>query len=165
MSANYTDHVFGMIYLWRQTMKRLTTILIPRLAMLFLLLVGTQAAIGDEEIHKLVIQVSTDDVRTQNIALNNAVNLQQALGQDNIIIEIVAYGPGLSMLTPMSPVSKRVPSLAMQDITFSACGNTKKAIEKKSGKKVVLVEGVEIVQAGVLRIMELQEQGYSYIRP
>lgn len=146
-------------------MKRLTTILIPRLVMLLLLLVGTQAAIADDDIRKLVIQVSTDDVRTQNIALNNAVNLQKALGQDNITIEIVAYGPGLSMLTAMSPVSKRVPSLAMQDITFSACGNTKNTIEKKTGKKVVLVEGVEIVQAGVLRIMELQEQGYSYIRP
>ena len=117
------------------------------------------------EPHKVVIQVSTDDVRTQNIALNNAVNLQQALGMDNVIIEIVAYGPGLSMLTSKSPASNRVPSLAMQDITFSACGNTKGKMEKKSGKKIELVEGVRIVPAGVLRIMELQEEGYAYIRP
>ena len=146
-------------------MKHLTTTLLPRLAMLLLLLAGAQAAIAAEEVHKLVIQVSTDDVRTQNIALNNAVNLQKALGQDNIIIEIVAYGPGLTMLTPKSPASKRVPDLAMQGITFSACGNTKATIERKSGKEVVLVEGVQIVQAGVLRIMELQEQGYAYVRP
>jgi len=122
-------------------------------------------AIAGEMIHKLVIQVSTDDVRTQNIAMNNAVNLQKALGQDNIIIEIVAYGPGLTMMTPKSPASKRIPSLAMQDITFSACGNTKAKMEKKSGKEIVLVEGVQMVPAGVLRIMELQEQGYAYVRP
>ena len=152
-------------------MKHLTITLVPRLALmlmlmlLLLLLAGTQAAMAADQIHKLVIQVSTDDVRTQNIAMNNAVNLQKALGQDNIIIEIVAYGPGLTMLTPKSPASKRVPDLAMRDITFSACGNTKAAIERKSGKEVVLVEGVQIVQAGVLRIMELQEQGYAYIRP
>ncbi len=115
--------------------------------------------------HKLVIQVSTDDVRTQNIAMNNAVNLQKAVGMDNIDIEIVAYGPGLSMLSGKSPASDRVPSLAMQDITFSACGNTMKKMEEKSGKPVQLVEGVKVVQAGVLRIMELQEQGYSYVRP
>ena len=36
--------------------------------------------------------VSTDDVRTQNIAMNNAVNLQKALGVDNVAVEIVAYG-------------------------------------------------------------------------
>jgi uncharacterized protein len=122
-------------------------------------------AADDGPKHKIVIQVSTDDIRTQNIAMNNAVNLQKALGQDNVAIEIVAYGPGLSMLTPKSSASKRVPGLAMQDITFSACGNTKDHIEKKTGKPVTLVEGVTIVQAGVLRIMELQEAGWSYVRP
>ncbi len=146
-------------------MKLLLAKLIPVPAMLFLLLMAAQPASAADEVHKLVIQVSTDDVRTQNIAMNNAVNLQKALGQDNIIIEIVAYGPGLSMLTPKSAASKRVPSLAMQDITFSACGNTKAKMEHKSGKQVQLVEGVRIVPAGVLRIMELQEQGYAYVRP
>jgi intracellular sulfur oxidation DsrE/DsrF family protein len=146
-------------------MKRSNTNLITVLLTAFLLLLTAHSAQAAEKIHKLVIQVSTDDVRTQNIAMNNAVNLQKALGQDNIIIEIVAYGPGLSMLTPKSPASKRVPSLAMQDITFSACGNTKAKVEEKTGKPVNLVEGVQIVQAGVLRIMELQEQGYAYIRP
>ena len=42
--------------------------------------------------NKLVIQVSTDDARTQIIELNNAVNLQKLYGVDNIQIEIVAYG-------------------------------------------------------------------------
>jgi intracellular sulfur oxidation DsrE/DsrF family protein len=139
-------------------------ILITRLVVVFILMLGSQAVFADAA-RKIVIQVSTDDVTTQNIAMNNAVNLQQALGQDNITIEIVAYGPGLSMLTPNSPASKRVPGLAMQDIIFSACANTMTGIEKKTGKKVQLVDGVGIVEAGVLRIMELQEQGYSYIRP
>ncbi len=138
--------------------------ILGQILILMLLLTGS-SAIAAEKVHKLVIQVSTDDVRTQNIAMNNAVNLQKALGQDNIIIEIVAYGPGLTMMTPKSPASKRIPSLAMQDITFSACGNTKAKVEQKSGKKVELVEGVEMVPAGVLRIMELQEQGYAYVRP
>ncbi|MDH3713081.1 MAG: DsrE family protein [Gammaproteobacteria bacterium] len=133
--------------------------------MALLVLAGQQAVADSDPKHKIVIQVSTDDVRTQNIAMNNAVNLQKALGQDNVAIEIVAYGPGLTMLTPKSPASKRVPNLAMQDITFSACGNTKAKMEEKSGKKVVLVDGVRMVQAGVLRIMELQEEGYAYVRP
>ncbi len=145
------------------SMKKVN-LMLARLLILWAVMAG-QSVIAGEIMHKLVIQVSTDDVRTQQMAMNNAVNLQKALGQDNIIIEIVAYGPGLSMMTPNSPASKRIPSLAMQDIIFSACGNTKAKMEKKSGKKVVLVEGVQIVPAGVLRIMELQEQGYAYIRP
>lgn len=115
--------------------------------------------------HKVVIQVSTDDPRTQKIALNNAVNLQKLYGLDNVEIEIVAYGPGLDLLTSKSKQNKRVESLALQDITFSACGNTIAKKEKKSGAKVVLLDGVDRVQAGVARIIELQEQGYSYIRP
>lgn len=120
---------------------------------------------ADEIMNKLVIQVSTDDPRTQTIALNNAVNLQKHYGLDNIIIEIVAYGPGLGMLTRKSVVAERVTSLTLQDIHFSACGNTMSAVAKKSGKMPKLLEGVDQVTAGVARIMELQQQGYAYIRP
>jgi intracellular sulfur oxidation DsrE/DsrF family protein len=119
---------------------------------------------GDAK-RKLVIQVSSADALTQKIALNNAVNIQKALGIDNVAVEIVAYGPGLGLLTNASAQKERVASLAMQDITFSACGNTMKKVAKKSGKKPMLIEGVQVVPAGVIRIMELQEQGYSYIRP
>ena len=142
----------------------------PILSLLLLggLLLGSQgllAAHHEGPANKIVIQVSTDDARTQTIALNNAVNVQKALGMDNVAVEIVAYGPGLSLLTDKSKHGQRVASLALQDITFSACGNTMDKMEKKSGKKPVLIEGGQVVPAGVLRIMELQQQGYAYVRP
>lgn len=127
--------------------------------------VQTTFAADSNKKHKVVIQVSTDDAKTQKIALNNAVNVQKLMGIDNVEIEIVAYGPGLGLLTPKSKEADRIKSLALQDITFSACGNTMAKVEKKTGKKVQLTEGVKVVEAGVARIMELQEQGYSYIRP
>ncbi len=119
----------------------------------------------DDVIHKIVIQVSTDDPVTQNLALHNAINLQKHYGMDDVIIEVVAYGPGLDLLLKGGKQAVRVESLTMQDITFTACGNTIDALSKKNGKKPVLLEDVGVVQAGVARIMELQEQGYSYIRP
>lgn len=122
-------------------------------------------AMAGDKAHKLVIQVSTDDARTQKIALNNAVNLQKLYGMDNVSIEVVAYGPGLGLLTTKSKEADRVKSLAMQNITFSACGNTMKKVEKKKGKKPALVEGVGVVDAGVARILTLQEEGYAYLRP
>ncbi len=115
--------------------------------------------------HKVVIQVSSDDKATRTLALNNAANLQELYGIDNITVEIVAYGAGLGILTADYEDATRVKSLAMQNITFSACGNTMKKIAKKSGKEPVLTEGVQVVKAGVGQIIELQEQGYSYIRP
>lgn len=115
--------------------------------------------------HKVVIQVSSDDATTQNIALNNAVNLQNHYGMDEVAVEIVAYGPGLSLLVGGGKQSQRVESLAKQDIVFSACGNTMKRIERNEGKPVVLSQGVQVVPAGVARIIELQEEGYRYVRP
>ena len=115
--------------------------------------------------HKVVIQVSSADEDTQKLALNNAVNVQKDLGMDNVEIEVVAYGPGLSIMTPKSQEATRVKSLATQNIKFSACGNTIKAVTKKTGKEPTLTEGVNVVPAGVIRIMELQGQGYAYVRP
>lgn len=140
--------------------------MIKSLILIMLLCMMTFAtAMADGPKHKLVIQVSTDDPRTQKIALNNAVNLQKVHGMDNVAIEIVAYGPGLGLMTVKNKQADRVKSLAQQNITFSACGNTMKKVEKKKGKKPVLTEGVKVVNAGVDRIMHLQEQGYAYIRP
>ncbi len=121
---------------------------------------------GFEPAHKVVIQVSSPDPQIHQIALNNAVNLQRGLGMDNVKIEVVAYGPGLGLFTGQSPASNRVPSLAMQNISFSACSNTiNKLTAKQGGRPPVLVQGVKVVPGGVERIVKLQEQGYAYIRP
>jgi len=145
--------------------KKFSPLFIPTILAVFLFIGFMSGVNADDKKHHLVIQVSTDDVRTQKIAMNNAVNLQKLYGVDNVEIEIVAYGPGLKMLIGKSEHASRVTSLALQDITFSACANTMNHMKKKSGKMPVLTEGVGTVTAGVARIMELQEQGYSYIRP
>jgi len=145
--------------------EKLSPLLIPTIVVLFLTIAFVSSVNADEKKHHLVIQVSTDDARTQKIAMNNAVNLQKLYGVDNVDIEIVAYGPGLGMLIEKSKHAARVKSLALQDITFSACGNTMNKIKKKTGNMPVLSEGVGTVKAGVARIMELQEKGYAYIRP
>ena len=144
--------------------KQLAKIILP-LVGVGVLLGAFSTAFAADAPHKIVIQVSTDDERTQKIALNNAVNVQKLYGMDNVAIEVVAYGPGLGILTTKSKESARVKSLAMQNIKFSACGNTMAKIEKKTGKKPELTEGVGTVKAGVARIMALQEEGYSYLRP
>ncbi len=117
------------------------------------------------ELHKLVVHVPQDDPKSLVQALNIASNVQKELGMDKVHIEVVAQGPGLKLLTTESPHAERVQSLAMHDITFSACGNTMAAIARKAGKEPQLLEGVGKVKAGILRVMELQQQGYSYVRP
>ncbi len=120
--------------------------------------------------HKLIIHVSDNDPEKMNLALNNAANVSKYYSDKGheVEIEIVAYGPGLNMLTAASPVKGRVTSFmkGMPNVAFAACGNTMETMKKKSGKDVVLLDkNIKIVPAGVTRIIELQEQGWSYLRP
>lgn len=120
--------------------------------------------------HRIVIQVDTNDAATMNLALNNAANVDayyKAKGEE-VQIEIVTFGPGLNMLrADKSPVKKRIASFGenFDNIRFSACDNTLKKMTKKEGKVPPLVPQAQHVPAGVVRISELQEQGWSYIRP
>ena len=105
-------------------------------------------------------------------ALNNVTNVieyYRAKGE-SVDVDLVAYGPGLHMLrTDKSTVQARVKQLKdlafPGKIQFSACNNTKVNMEKAEGHAITLVPEATIVEAGVVQLMELQEQGWSYVRP
>lgn len=128
-------------------------------------LMSPSGADDDFAEHKLVIQISTDDPKVHDLALSNIVNVQKHYGVDNVAIELVAYGPGLSLLTKNSAALQRITSLTLQEVTFTACGNTMDTIHENTGQRPELIDGVEMAQTGVARIIELQEQGYAYLRP
>ncbi len=114
---------------------------------------------------RLVLQVSSGDEDVQALALDNAINVQKALGIDNVDIEVVAWGPGLSLLTKNNPLAQRVANLLLFDIRFTACGNTIDTQTRATGVQPQLLDGVAVVPAGVVHIMQLHKQGYVYIRP
>ncbi|HVY59164.1 MAG TPA: DsrE family protein [Xanthobacteraceae bacterium] len=122
--------------------------------------------------HRIAIQVDQNDPAVMNLALNNASNVLEyyrAKGED-VEVEIVAYGPGLNMLREdTSPVKDRIKHLAELSfpagIKFAACNNTKQGMEKREGHPIAIVPQATIVPSGVVRLMELQEQGWSYVRP
>jgi intracellular sulfur oxidation DsrE/DsrF family protein len=123
-----------------------------------------------EVTHRLVLQVSSNDPATMNLALNNAANVDQYYSDkgEPVEIEIVTFGPGLHMLRDdTSPVKDRVKSMAESrpSVTFKACGNTQENMSKAENKKVPLVSQATVVKSGMVRVMELQEQGWSYVRP
>ena len=127
-------------------------------------------ALAEGQVHKLAIHVDEDDRQLLNMALNNAQNVANhyAAQGDSVIIEVVAYGPGLSMFVDgESPVADRISTMAleMEGISFSACGNTIANREQKQGKPVTLLAEAKVVPSGVVRLMELQGEGYAYIRP
>jgi len=114
------------------------------------------------ERQRLVLQVSDGDPAKWNLALNNAENVQQALGRDNVDIEIIAYGPGLGMLKSESKVAARLNGALDSSVNLIACGTTMK---KAKVTQADLASGVKVVPAGVIHIMQRQREGWNYVRP
>jgi uncharacterized protein len=111
---------------------------------------------------RVVIQMSDGDPAKWNLALNNAKNLQSDLGAANVDVEIVAYGPGIGMLKADSVVGNRVDEALGAGVKVLACENTMRG--QKLNKEDMLPK-VSYVSAGVVEIMEKQQQGWAYIRP
>jgi intracellular sulfur oxidation DsrE/DsrF family protein len=110
---------------------------------------------------KVVFQVSDSDPGKWNLVLNNAANAQKDIGTA-LVAEVVAYGPGISMLEIDSPVAKRVQAAIATGIKIVACENTMAAL-KLSHKD--MLPGIGYVPAGVVELIERQQAGYAYIRP
>lgn len=111
---------------------------------------------------KVLIQVSDDDAKKWNLALNNAKNLQQAMGADKVNIEVVVYGPGIGMLKFDSAVAGRVDEAINAGVKIVACENTMKA---QKLEKTDMMSTIDYVPAGVVEIVKKQRAGYAYLRP
>jgi intracellular sulfur oxidation DsrE/DsrF family protein len=148
-------------------LRRLATIVLLSVAF-----VSAAPAADEKKSHRVAIQVDQNDPQVMNLALNNATNVIEYYRAKNedVDVDIVTYGPGLHMLradtSPVQDRIKRLRDLAFPGkIQFSACNNTKQGMEKTEGKAISIVPDATIVPSGVVRLMELQEQGWSYIRP
>jgi uncharacterized protein len=118
--------------------------------------------------HKIVYQLSDAGVDKAKFVLGNIRNHASGVGgwQNVEALELVVFGPALKSFVQgsMDPaLMQMLDALQMQGMTFGACGNTMKnfsiTADQLPPKSHILPQG------GVVRIMELQEQGYIYIRP
>ncbi|KQQ14192.1 hypothetical protein ASF53_10220 [Methylobacterium sp. Leaf123] len=130
---------------------------------------SASAAETGAKTHRVAIQVSTNDAGVFDLALNNAVNLAREYGEaaEELEVEIVAYGPGLHMVrADTSPAKARLHSVtaSVPGLVISACGNTITAMEHAEGRKLELLPNVGVVRAGAVRLVALQEAGWSYLR-
>jgi uncharacterized protein len=122
--------------------------------------------------HRILIQVDQNDPAVMNLALNNATNVIEyyRLKGKDVAVDVVTYGPGLHMLrSDTSPVQDRIKQLKdsafPSTIQFSACDITRQGMEKKEGHPISIMSDAVVVPSGVIHLVELQEKGWSYIRP
>ena len=124
--------------------------------------------LGDGKKHRILYQLDDPGVDKARFVLNNIANHVKGVGgwQNVEALELVVFGPALKHFVTKDidrEVRQALEALQMQGLVFGACGNTMKGmnvtLEQLAGGATALPQG------GVVRVMELQEQGFSYIRP
>jgi intracellular sulfur oxidation DsrE/DsrF family protein len=123
---------------------------------------ASAAGPNDGQKQKLVIQVSDGDAAKWNLALNNARNVQEELGANNVEIEIVAYGPGIGMLKMDATTNSRIAEMAKAGVQIVACENT---MRNQKLAKADMHPDISYAPSGVTEIMRRQREGWSYLRP
>ncbi len=138
------------------------------LVMLTSIVFQTNAAAEDKPFaeHKVVLQISDADPTKQTLVLNVANNLMKAYGgPDKVEVEIVAFGPGLRLMFDDNGNKGRISGLTDNGVRFAACGNTMKKMTSQLGQPPKMNSQATVVPAGVVRIIELVDQGYTLIKP
>jgi intracellular sulfur oxidation DsrE/DsrF family protein len=114
---------------------------------------------------KVVYHLS--DLDKVGFVLGNIQNhLDGVGGPDHVTIALVVHGPALkafhtSGATP--DVSRAVSQFSRSGLELAACGNTMKA--QHVGLTDLLPGFVAAETGGVVRLAELQSEGYLYLRP
>jgi intracellular sulfur oxidation DsrE/DsrF family protein len=116
---------------------------------------------------KLKVVYHLSDLDKVNFVLGNIQNHFDGVGgPDNVTIALVVHGQALrafhaSSATP--DITRRVGQFSKTGLQLAACGNTMKS--QKVELKDLLPGFVNADRGGVVRIAELQSQGYLYLRP
>ena len=102
-----------------------------------------------------------------NFVLGNIKNhIEGTGGPGKIEIVLVVHGPALRAFRKAGiepQVSQRMAQFSKAGVKFDVCGNTMNAMKLDVAD---LVPGFSVVEeGGVVRLADLQAQGYAYLRP
>lgn len=111
---------------------------------------------------KFVFPITEGSDEAINHVLSSTNNVMKFYGPEKCEVCIVCYSKGIKALQKNRSFSKRVKSLMTYDVEFIACGNTMRTLKIK---KSDLLDGVEVVTAGIVELIERQLRGWIYIRP
>lgn len=148
--------------------SRVLTAALWCVSLVLLLSAGFASAADDKPFaeKKVVLQISDPNPFKQTLVLNVAGNLIKHYGPDRVDVEIVAFGPGLRLLFADNANKGRIQGLVSNGgVKFSACNNTLTNMTKQLGEKPKLNSNAKVVDAGVVRIVDLVADGYTLVKP
>lgn len=125
---------------------------------------SAEGPVAESKLHRVVMHLNSGEEKVQKATLNNIKNLYEAIGAERLNVELVAHGAGLLLFIKRD--TKQAEELARlktsYGVEYTACSNTMKA---QGLTRVDLIDQVDHTMPAMVRLMELQEQGWVYIKP
>jgi intracellular sulfur oxidation DsrE/DsrF family protein len=115
-------------------------------------------------IYRAVFHVDLDDIKPFTIALANVGNLLRAIPEKHYDLVILCNGPAVKLLQSeqCAPFREEIWQLQQARVAIKVCRN---ALNRFHVDPDTLVDGCEIVPAGIVSLIELQQDGYAYVKP
>ncbi len=135
--------------------------LMKKLLFLLAILLGSVTyAQQTERQHRIIMQLTSGDTLVHKNLMKQFKNMKEAA--PTMQLEVVCHGPGMDLLmSDRSIVQAKVKEFAAQGIVFLACDNT---IRERNLDPAKVLSEAGHVKAGIIHIVERQEDGWSYIK-
>jgi len=110
--------------------------------------------------HRIIMQLTSGDTLVQKGLMRQLKNMKEAA--PSMQLEVVCHGPGMDLLmSDRSIVQPKITEFASKGIVFLACENT---IKERNLDRTKVIAEAGYVKAGIIHIVERQEDGWSYIK-
>ncbi len=108
---------------------------------------------------KVVYSLHVGDVDTVSHTIGSMYNILKEYPAESLKIVVVAYGKGMRALKNDfdKTTLDRIKSLMEYDVEFIGCKNT---METMGWKESDFLEGISFTQAGIVEVIEKQQDGY-----
>lgn len=110
---------------------------------------------------KVVFHIDTDSNAILSMALKNIMNILKYGGEDKEVA-IVANGSAVKLFQKDTPYKIELKELHNKGVNIYLCSVSLEALNIERDN---ILEVCEVVPSGVVKIVELQERGYAYIKP
>ncbi|ABR56362.1 Domain of unknown function DUF1791 [Methanococcus aeolicus Nankai-3] len=113
--------------------------------------------------YNVVFHIEEDILERLNIALNMSSNLLRNIKTAKIAMVSTHNAPKLFLKKNLTgDVCERIKFLASKNAKFFVCRN---ALEGLGIHESELIAECEVIPAGIVKLIELQNNGFAYIKP
>jgi intracellular sulfur oxidation DsrE/DsrF family protein len=113
---------------------------------------------------KAVFHLDWEKEENLVMALNNMANLFRAVPAEEASIRLLANGAAVKLFLKDRALQhgRTMEGLSKQGVRFMVCSNS---LKKFNMQQTELVAFCDIVPAGIVELIQLQNEGYAYIKP